>query len=122
MPVRTDNSIGGVERMFIPSSIEMFPAGSNVYLGLCSARTETHAFCLGETLFVFLWSGLNLAQIVQSVQDVVTGLPADTGWIPEPENALRLDWIAQELAAREEALISAPPRGRMEVRRRLLPA
>jgi len=63
-----------------------------------------------------------LAQVVQSVQDVVTGLPADTGWTPEPENALRLDWIAQELAAREEALYSAPPRGRIEVRRRLLPA
>jgi len=109
--------------MFSPSSIQMFPAGSNVFLGLCVARVNPHAICVGETLFVFLHANLSLAEIVQSMQGVVADLPADTPWKPDPQNVLRLDWIAQQLAAREEEMLSAPlPRGNVVVRKRLLPA
>jgi len=109
--------------MFTPSSIQMFPAGSNVFLGLCTARVQPHSFCIGETLFIFLWGNRSLAEIVQSVQEVVQALPADTPWKPDPHNALRLDWIAQHLAAREEWVLSAPTgRENYIVRKRLLPA
>ena len=109
--------------MLFPSSIQMFPAGSNVFLGLCAARVAPHAICVGETLFVFLHANLSLAEIVQSMQGVVADLPADTPWKPDPRNALRLDWIAQQLAAREEEMLAAPPsRGNVVIRKRLLPA
>ena len=109
--------------MLVPSSIQMFPAGSNVYLGLCAARVEPHSFCIGETLFIFLWGDKSLAEIVQSVQQVVDDLPSDTPWRPDPQNALRLDWIAQQLASREEWVLNAPSgRENLVIRKRLLPA
>ena len=109
--------------MLFPSSIQMIPAGSNVFLGLCASRVAPHAICVGETLFVFLHANLSLAEIVQSMQEVVADLPVETPWRPDPKNALRLDWIAQQLAAREEEMLSAPPsRGNVVIRKRLLPA
>ena len=122
MTSRRESSYG-LPLMLTPSSIQMFPAGSNVYLGLCVSRVAPHAICVGETLFVFLHASLSLAEIVQQVQDVVADLPADIAWKPDPQNALRLDWIAQQLAAREEEMLEAPsPRGNVVVRKRLLPA
>ena len=74
--------------MFNPSSIQMFPAGSNVFLGLCTARVQPHSFCIGETLFIFLWGNRSLADIVQSVQEVVQALPADTPWKPDQKSVV----------------------------------
>jgi len=108
---------------FTPSSIQLLPAGTNVYIGLCSHRIEPHALCVDSTLFVFLHDSASLAELVRSVQEVIETLPADIPWEPEGESPLRLDWITQQLAAREEEMLdSLPRRGNALVRKRMLPA
>jgi len=108
---------------YVPSSIQLLPAGSNIYIGLCNRPTEPHALCVDRTLFVFLEDQGSLAEIVRTIQDVVAELPVDMPWKSETESPLRLDWIAQQLAVREEEMLSVvsarPDNGN---RKRLLPA
>jgi hypothetical protein len=108
---------------YVPSSIQLLPAGTNIYIGLCNRPTEPHALCVDRTLFVFLQDQGSLAEVVRTIQDVVETLPADMPWQPEGDSPLRLDWIAQQLAAREEEMLdAAPTRTNAVARKRLLPA
>lgn len=108
---------------YVPSSIQLLPAGSNIYIGLCNRPMEPHALCVDRTLFVFLDDQGSLAEMVRIIQDVVAELPEDMTWKPEGDSPLRLDWIAQQLAAREEEMLTAvSARPETVVRKRLLPA
>jgi hypothetical protein len=108
---------------YVPSSIQLLPAGSNIYIGLCNRPTDPHALCVDQTLFVFLEDQGSLAEMVRTIQDVVERLPADMPWLPDSDSPLRLDWIAQQLASREEdALMTVNTRPEGVSRKRLLPA
>jgi hypothetical protein len=82
--------------------ITMLPAGECVYVGFCDNNVSPHYLIVGENLFIFLSSNLDIADMVRSVQEVVSGLPASCGWRPTDANAaIRLDWIAQSMAVSE---------------------
>ena len=108
---------------YVPASIQLLPAGTNIYIGLCNRPTDPHALCVDRTLFVFVQDQGSLAELVRVIQDVVGNLPTEMPWQPEGDSPLRLDWIAQQLAAREEEMLESPPsRTTAVVRKRLLPA
>ncbi|MFM7188000.1 MAG: hypothetical protein ACKO14_09310 [Armatimonadota bacterium] len=105
----------------IPKPIEMLPAGQNVFIGLCQNLVVPHHLVVGENLFIFLHANMDLSDVVRSVQEVMSELPMNCGWRPvDPNNAIRLDWVAQMMASREMPGISHQPR--TEIRRRLMPA
>jgi len=105
----------------IPKPIEMLPAGQNVFIGLCQNQVVPHHLVVGENLFIFLHANMDLSDVVRSVQEVMSDLPMNCGWCPvNPNNAIRLDWVAQLMASRDMPGISHQPR--TEIRRRLMPA
>ena len=86
----------------VPNSIKMLPAGDNVYIGFCENHVSPHYLVVGNNLFIFLSSSLDVAEMVRCVQDVLSDLSPACGWYPaNPEAAIRLDWIAQAMSVSE---------------------
>ncbi|MEY3764183.1 MAG: hypothetical protein RLZ42_843 [Armatimonadota bacterium] len=100
--------------------ITMLPAGECVYVGFCDNNVSPHYLVVGENLFIFLSSTLDVADMVRSVQEVLGQLPASCGWRPtDPDSAIRLDWIAQAMTVSE---IDNSRSSAVMPRRRLSPA
>ena len=86
----------------IPKPIDMLPAGDNVYIGFCENNVTPHYLVVGNNLFIFLSSKLDVADMVRCVQEVLASLSPSCGWQPaDAEAAIRLDWIAQAMSASE---------------------
>ena len=86
----------------LPKPINMLPAGDNVYIGFCENNVTPHYLVVGNNLFIFLSSKLDVADMVRSVQEVLGSLSPSCGWQPaDAEAAIRLDWIAQAMSATE---------------------
>lgn len=100
--------------------ITMLPAGECVYVGFCDNNVSPHYLVVGENLFIFLSSTLDVADMVRSVQEVLSQLPASCGWRPtDPDSAIRLDWIAQAMTVSE---MESSRSSAVTPRRRLSPA
>lgn len=100
--------------------ITMLPAGESVYVGFCDNNVTPHYLVVGENLFIFLSTNLDVADMVRSVQEVLSALPASCGWRPtDPSSAIRLDWIAQAMTVSE---IDNSRSSAVMPRRRLSPA
>lgn len=98
----------------------MLPAGEGVYVGFCDNNVTPHYLVVGENLFIFLSTNLDVADMVRSVQEVLSALPASCGWRPtDPSSAIRLDWIAQAMTVSE---IDNSRSSAVMPRRRLSPA
>lgn len=98
----------------------MLPAGESVYVGFCDNNVTPHYLVVGENLFIFLSTNLDVADMVRSVQEVLSALPASCGWRPtDPSSAIRLDWIAQAMTVSE---IDNSRSSAVMPRRRLSPA
>jgi hypothetical protein len=98
----------------------MLPAGDQIYVGFCDNNVEPHYLVVGENLFIFLSSNLDVADMVRSIEEVLSNLPESSGWRPSDPNAtIRLDWISQAMSVSDvdsrHSLAAAP-------RRRLYPS